>query len=99
LGRISAIRDALILMGVAELDDEKTTGKQRKIMSWTRRSFDTRLSFSFFVRLALSFIESVRSCIDSAELIGTKMSLSTVVQSLFEKDREGEQSSDSLSNR
>jgi len=99
LGRISAIRDALILTGVAEFDDEKTTGKQRKIMSWTRRSFETRLSFSFLGWLGLSFIESVRSCIDTAELIGTKMSLSTAVQSLLEKDREGERSSDSLSNR
>jgi hypothetical protein len=35
-------------MGVAEFDDENTTGKQRKIMSWTRRSFDKRLRFSFF---------------------------------------------------
>ena len=31
-----------------EFDDEKTTGKQRNIRSWTRRSFDTRLSFSAF---------------------------------------------------
>jgi hypothetical protein len=29
LGRLSAIRDALITMGVAAFDDEKTTGKQR----------------------------------------------------------------------
>ena len=40
--------DSLVHPGVAEFAAEKTTGKQRKIMSWTRRSFDTRLSFSFF---------------------------------------------------
>jgi hypothetical protein len=49
LGRVSAIREALIIMtGVGEFDEEKTTGKQSKIMSRIRRSFDTRLSFSFF---------------------------------------------------
>ena len=82
VGRVSAIRDALILTGAAEFDGEKTTGKQRRITSWTRRSFDTRLSFSSLVRFALTFIESARSCIGTVELIGTKISLSTAVQSL-----------------
>jgi hypothetical protein len=70
LGRVSAIRDPIILAGV-ELDEEKTTGKQRNIISWTRRSLDMRLSFPGFGSLVLSSIESVRSCIGTAELIET----------------------------
>jgi hypothetical protein len=70
LGRVSAIRDPIILAGV-ELDEEKTTGKQRNIISWTRRSLDMRLSFPGFGSLVLSSIESVCSCIDAAELIET----------------------------
>jgi hypothetical protein len=46
VGRISAVRDALILTGIAKGDVEKIIGKQRSI-SCMRRSFDMRLFFSF----------------------------------------------------
>ena len=60
---------------------------------WVRRARDKCFCFHWLV---LNFIESASNCIDTANSL--EMSLSTAVQSLLGKDREGEQSTVAWSN-